>query len=278
MQIIPAEQAAADQPGSPARSFAAVAQAHCIIVVPCYNEAERLRGDEFLAFTRIDPRIHFLFVNDGSSDATLPMLQQLCDGNDPALRLLDKPKNGGKAEAVRDGFNAALRSNQPQLEYIGFWDADLATPLETIPHLLAKLRRDTHLHMVFGSRVRLLGRAIHRKLVRHYLGRLFATFASITLGLPIYDTQCGAKIFRVSPTLVEAMTGPFVSRWIFDVEIVARYLRLKGRRFCSETIFEYPLHAWHDVGGSKVRPSDFFLAIADLARIRRRYLVPPPPA
>lgn len=250
---------------------------HCIIVVPCYNEAERLRGAEFLAFTRTDPRVHFLFVNDGSRDNTLQMLRELCDGNAPALRYLNKPVNGGKAEAVRDGINAALHSGQPQLAYVGFWDADLATPLDAIPHLLAKLRRDAHLQMIFGSRVRLLGRAVHRNSMRHYLGRVFATFASLTLGLPIYDTQCGAKIFRVSPDLAEVMTGSFVSRWIFDVEIVARFLRLRGRQFCCDTIFEYPLHAWQDVGGSKVRPRDFFHAVGDLARIRRRYLTPTSP-
>lgn len=252
--------------------------AHCIIVVPCFNEAQRLRGEEFLAFTRTDPRVHFLFVDDGSRDNTLHMLQTLCEGNLPALRYLHKPVNGGKAEAVRDGINAALASGQSQLAYIGFWDADLATPLDAIPHLLAKLRHDAHLQMVFGSRVRLLGRAIHRKGTRHYLGRLFATFASLTLGMPIYDTQCGAKIFRVSPDLATAMTEPFVSRWIFDVEIIARFLRIRGRKFCCDTIFEYPLHAWQDVGGSKVRPRDFFTAIGDLARIHHRYLNPAPPA
>lgn len=245
---------------------------HCILVVPCYNEAARLRGEQFLAFAALDPSIHFLFVNDGSRDATLAMLESLCAGREPALSLLHKPDNGGKAEAVRDGMRASLALAQPGLEYVGFWDADLATPLDAIPHLLAKLRRDPHLQMIFGSRVRLLGRAIRRRSARHYLGRLFATCASITLGLPIYDTQCGAKIFRVSPALGEALAEPFVSRWIFDVEIIARFLRLKGRRFCCDTIYEYPLHAWQDIGGSKVRPVDFFRAIGDLARIRRRYL------
>ena len=245
---------------------------HCMIVVPCYNEADRLRGEQFLRFVDVDPRVHFLFVDDGSHDGTLAMLTALCAGHEPALAVLHKPVNSGKAEAVRDGMNAAVHAGAAVYEYVGFWDADLATPLDAIPHLLEKLRRDAHLQMVFGSRVRLLGRAIHRKTARHYLGRLFATCASLTLGLPIYDTQCGAKIFRVSPTFEAALAEPFVSNWIFDVEIVARFLRLKGREYCCETIFEYPLHAWRDVGGSKVRPGDFFRAIVDLGKIRRRYL------
>ena len=256
---------------SPSAAPSIAPQGSCLIVVPCYNEASRLPGERFLSFAAMDPAVHFLFVNDGSGDGTLPMLETLCRSSPVSLQVLNKPRNAGKAEAVRDGMNVGLNSPVPY-EFIGFWDADLATPLEAVSALLGKLRNDSHLQMIFGSRVRLLGRQIHRKSARHYLGRLFATSASMTLGLPIYDTQCGAKIFRVSPALRAAMADPFVSRWIFDVEIIARFLRLKGHDFCCNTIFEYPLHAWSDVGGSKVRSSDFVRAIGDLLRIRKRYL------
>lgn len=239
------------------------------LVVPCYNEAARLQGEAFLAFVDAQAGVHLLFVNDGSRDGTLAVLEHLCARRPDVLRVLDKSRNGGKAEAVRDGLNAAL-SGDTRYDQVGFWDADLATPLEAVPHLLAKLRENKRLEMVFGSRVRLLGRAIHRRPMRHYLGRCFATLASVTLGLPIYDTQCGAKIFRVSTTLGQVLAEPFVSRWIFDVEIIARFLRLKGRAFCCEAIYEFPLHVWSDVGGSKVKASDFFRAVGDLAKIRRR--------
>lgn len=238
-----------------------------LIVVPCYNEAARLHREAFLGFLEPHPRVSFLFVNDGSSDGTRAMLESLCATSLGRMRVLHKERNGGKAEAVRDGMNAAMGSGEG-LGMVGFWDADLATPLGAIPELLRQLEAVPRLEMVFGSRVRLLGREIHRRPRRHYLGRCFATLASLTLGLPIYDTQCGAKIFRVSAALREAMAEPFVSKWIFDVEIIARFLTLKGRQFCYEAIFEYPLHAWNDVGGSKVRSGDFFRAMGDLLRIR----------
>ena len=126
--------------------------------------------------------------------------------------------------------------------------------------------------MVFGARIRLLGRTIHRKAVRHYTGRLFATAASLTLSIPVYDTQCGAKIFRVTHGLEQVLAEPFSSRWIFDVEIVARFIQRRGHAFCVAGIYEYPLQTWEDVGGSKLRGSDFLKAGLDLMAIHRRYL------
>ena len=146
-------------------------------------------------------------MNDGSRDATLSILQALRSRFPDRIRVLDKQPNGGKAEAVRHGMLHAIDSGA--CEITGFWDADLATPLAQIPDLTEVLLRDAHLTMVFGARVRLLGRNIHRQPVRHYLGRCFATTAAVLLRLPIYDTQCGAKLFRATPELREVLAAPF---------------------------------------------------------------------
>jgi len=246
----------------------------CTIVVPCYNEAARLDTASFEEFVKSGRKIRFLFVNDGSSDDTVGVIERLRVGREDYVQLLDKRQNGGKAEAVRDGMLAALRSHETPSEYVGFWDADLATPLDAIPDLLQKLKMDLELQMVFGARVRLLGRQVHRQPARHYLGRIFATVVSLILSLPVYDTQCGAKIFRATPRLEEILSEKFISKWVFDVEIIARVIRANGFRVqdVEGQIYEYPLMKWEDVAGSKVKSTDFIRAFMDVLKIHQKYL------
>lgn len=246
----------------------------CTVVIPCYNEVHRLPVEAFERFLTHDEHrnIHLLFVNDGSKDRTLALLRDLCSYFPERTACLDQQPNRGKAEAVRNGILHVIAAGDS--EYTGFWDADLATPLEQIPDLLSSFAINPGLNMVFGARVKLLGRNIQRRLLRHYLGRCFATTVSLLLQLPIYDTQCGAKLFRITPELQRILAEPFHSRWIFDVEILARFLALhKGDRHpLRSEIYEYPLPVWTDVAGSKVGAFDFFRAFAELAAIYSRHL------
>ena len=251
-------------------------QPSCTIIVPCYNEGLRLKIGSFLEFALSHERVQFLFVNDGSSDNTLAVLNTLCSQYPERMKILDRQPNAGKAEAVRTGMLSAIRADDAA--YVGFWDADLATPLETIPEFVDLLENNAHLQMVFGARIRLLGRQVHRRAIRHYLGRCFASAVSIALRLPIYDTQCGAKLFRSTPELELVLRDPFLSRWIFDVEILARYIALHNGdlAYMCEAIYEQPLKQWEDVAGSKVHPSDFFKASFDIWRIYSKYIAPLP--
>lgn len=246
--------------------------AETIIVVPCFNEARRLPVQRFERFAETQPSIQFLMVNDGSTDETLETLEGMADRHDNRFSVIDVQPNQGKAEAVRQGMLTAFK-REPR--YMGFWDADLATPLDAITDFVALLDQRPELEMIFGSRVNLLGRSIQRSPVRHYLGRVFATSASVALGLAVYDTQCGAKLFRSSKGIQGLLAEPFITRWIFDVEIIARLVQARrGTELPQpeDVIYEFPLHNWQDVAGSKVKPSDFPKALFEIMRIYCRYL------
>jgi hypothetical protein len=158
--------------------------------------------------------------------------------------------------------------------FFGYWDADLATPLNVILEFRDVLECRPSLEAILGSRVRLLGREVRRSPGRHYLGRVFASASSLVLGLSVYDTQCGAKLFRSSPTTRSLFQTPFASSWIFDVEILARFMAARGRGFqprADRALFEFPLHRWRDVHGSKVKPIAFLRAPLELLAIYFRY-------
>jgi glycosyltransferase involved in cell wall biosynthesis len=240
-----------------------------VIVVPCYNESRRLPVADFQQF--LDrPGADLLFVDDGSTDSTVAVLRGICTGRDDRAALLECAKNGGKAEAVRLGMLAAIARGAA---FAGYWDADLATPLGDIAGFLGILEARPDIDMVFGSRVKLLGRRVERRASRHYLGRVFATAASTVLRLPVYDTQCGAKLFRVAPATAGLFDEPFCSRWVFDVELIARYIRTLGSADAAAArIYEFPLLVWRDITGSKVRPGDFLVAFGDMLRIYWKYM------
>ncbi len=239
-----------------------------LVVVPCFNEEHRLDVAAFRQFSLGGHDVEFLFVNDGSRDGTLRVLESLRDSDPKRFSLLNLERNSGKAEAVRRGIGAALDRSP---DFTGFWDADLATPLSELEGFLEVFGTRAEIEMVFGARVRLLGREISRHAARHYVGRFGATLISQTLGLAVYDTQCGAKLFRATETLRNVFGRAFLSRWIFDVEIIARFVELWGRDAAARAIYEFPVTKWRDVKGSKVKSRDFLRALRDLWKIRRAY-------
>ena len=240
-----------------------------VLVVPCYNEAARLDPAAFLHLVSTHPGVRLVMVDDGSVDGTWELLTSMREAAPGAVNAIRWSPNRGKAEAVRAGIAAAIAEN-PAI--VGFFDADLSTPLRAVDDFLVLLGTRPDVEFVLGSRVLLMGRDVKRKAVRHYLGRVFATAVSLALDLPVYDTQCGAKMLRVNPATATLFATPFRSRWIFDVELIARYLRLPvapGDVSRRDRLYELVLPAWHDKPGSKLRWYDFVQAMVDVAHIWR---------
>lgn len=236
------------------------------IVVPCFDEEQRLDID---AFSRSRDTMSFVFVDDGSTDRTLEMLDELRSCDPGRFDLVHLRRNRGKGEAVRQGMLRAIGTGTP---IVGYLDADLSTPLEEMERLIRIILSTSGVHGLFGSRVRLLGHQIERRPFRHFGGRVFAALTTAVLRLPLYDTQCGAKVFRNSATTLAAFEEPFASRWIFDVELIGRLAQAlhQAGQDPWQALREAPLEHWSDVSGSKLGVLDGFRAFADLLRIRRR--------
>ncbi|MBA3664191.1 MAG: glycosyltransferase family 2 protein [Bacteroidetes bacterium] len=236
------------------------------IVIPCYNESKRLDFDAFDAFITSESTIDLLFSNDGSTDNTRQLIENFVMKYNGRVKLFNMPQNAGKAEAVRCGVLEAGKDKS--YEFIGFWDADLATPLNEVPIFLNQVK-DHSKKIAIGSRMKRLGAIVERKASRHLLGRVFSTFSSIILKLPVYDTQCGAKIF--SSELLFLFEEKFITSWLFDVELIARYRNKFGIKGALSDIVEVPINTWLEKGGSKLKLSDMIKVPLELLSIHKKY-------
>ena len=229
------------------------------LIIPCKDEAKRLETTVFLDAVREIPELSLLFVNDGSTDATGEILAYLVHAS-PAIAALHLPKNGGKAEAVRAGVSHLLAQDRTGL--IGFWDADLATPLEDVRRFVAVFERDPSAEMVIGSRWPHLGASVERSGLRDLTGKLMKFLIRRVLSAPVYDTQCGAKVMT-RELAEEVFARKFLSPWLFDVELFRRM----GKRRILKGVKELPLDSWRDVEGSKMTMGGALRSLVDLARI-----------
>jgi glycosyltransferase involved in cell wall biosynthesis len=239
------------------------------IIIPCYNEATRLPVEVFLTYVRQTESVsvHFCFVDDGSTDRTRTLLESIQAQHPDRIEALILPKNEGKAGAVRAGM---LHCANSEFDYLGFLDADLATPLDAIADLTAVLDANPALDLVMGSRIKFLGVDIRRDPFRHYVGRVIATVISNILKLPVYDSQCGAKLFRRS-VVSKLFQEPFISPWLFDVELLARLIKVHGRAKVLAHVAEHPLRQWIEQSDSRISSSYVFRMWYELYRIQRKY-------
>lgn len=233
------------------------------IIVPCYKEAARLQPDVFIRFLQQQPDADLLMVDDGSPDNTAQVLATLAASMPGRIHVLSLKQNSGKAEAVRQGLVHAL--NMLHYTYAGYLDADLSTSPEEFIRLKDILVNES-LDYVLGSRIKTLQSSIQRSQFRHVTGRIIATLIDSRYRMGIYDTQCGAKCFRID--LLQQIVGqPFVTKWFFDVELLLRIRYLQTAYHGSEI----PLRRWHDPGGSRLSIWKSPEVIADLWRLFNHY-------
>jgi dolichyl-phosphate beta-glucosyltransferase len=237
------------------------------IVLPAYNEVERIGAalDELFDYlgaaspTEVPDSIDILVVDDGSTDGTAalvagrPEAASSAGGPGRSLRVMSVP-HGGKGAAVRAGMLAAVA------DLIVFADADMATPPDQLPLLLAAL--ESH-DVALGSRIQPDGSdmRVTQPGLRRVLGKAFHLLASIWVSGPVQDTQCGFKGFtRAAAHDLFALQQ--ITSIVFDVEVI--YLaRRRGYRLAIVPI------RWFDKRGSRMapRPSLAVRVAWDLLRI-----------
>ena len=241
------------------------------IVLPAYNEETRLGPavDELFAYLCAAPAgalpetVGVLVVDDGSTDGTAALVRARSefaeDGRPgrrdcPTLALLSVP-HGGKGSAVRAGMLAA------EGELLVFADADMATPPDQLPRLLAALET---VDVALGSRIQPDGSDMRasQPRFRRLVGRLFRLAAQVWVTGPVRDTQCGFKGFR-GPVARDLFGRLRITSIVFDVDLI--YLaRRRGYRIASVPV------VWADRMGSRMhaRPRLALRVAWDLVRIR----------
>jgi dolichyl-phosphate beta-glucosyltransferase len=232
-----------------------------ILIIPCYNEAKRLKLQNWVSLS--SDTLKIVFANDGSNDETASLIKNEVVNNQNIF-LYDHGENIGKGPVIRKAYEYIIDQSIFQREdIVGYFDADFSTPSCEIINLLSYFEKNTNLDALFGSRIKRLGADIVRYESRHLFGRLFSFVVQLIFGLDAHDTQCGAKLFRYESARL-AFADDFVSRWIFDIEII---LRLQ-----SNNIEEFPLKKWHHAPGSKFNiAKSIFSVLKDLWIIKTKY-------
>lgn len=241
-----------------------IIEKRCVgVVIPCYNEEERLLSKEFIDFVDKHSGYHLCFVNDGSKDKTLEVLNNLRKGRENFITVYDCEKNGGKAEAVRLGMLHMAKHDD--LDFIGFLDADLSTDLSDFDDLV-KTIETSEFKIVSGSRISRMGANITKESARKIISLTINFIIRKILGMNFKDTQCGAKIF--SKDVIETSFGDkFVTKWIFDVEIFKRITAMYGIEKAKSFICEQPLKRWIHADGSKLSMKDSVKIVMQLGQI-----------
>lgn len=157
------------------------------LIIPCYNEEANIQKgvlDKIGNFTRHDNRFNeVIIIDDGSADSTKERIQSQYLPEFPKMRLIENT-HGGKAAAIQTGIRAAKG------EYVIFSDIDLATPIEEVDRLIAKIEQ---YDIVVGSRT---SQRVGAPFTRKLMAWGFMTIRNLFIGLPIQDTQCGFKLFN----------------------------------------------------------------------------------
>lgn len=222
-----------------------------LLLIPAYNEGRRLRVflQDIITKNSSDlSNLDIIVLDDGSNDSEYRKMEDAVFELKEVFNLAGAKitycrydKNSGKGSVLR----RAIFEKRHTYKYLGFLDADGSTKLSDWLRLISCLEQNPDLHAAFGSRIKALGYNVKRKFKRFLSGRIFATLLSEIFKIPVYDSQCGAKVFRSHALSDDALKFADDDRWLFDTQLLVYFYSTKLN------MIEVPVN-WEDCPGSKV--------------------------
>jgi glycosyltransferase involved in cell wall biosynthesis len=240
---------------------------NCTLVVPVFNESNRWSTEYWEEIVRL-PISRIIFVNDGSTDNSLSLINQI---SSEKCELINLTRNAGKAEALRIGFQHALATSIGD-SAVGFIDSDGAFEISDLIRIIELVKNAYTLqtfNAVWGSRVTLLGTQIQRSAIRHYIGRIITTILSSGTNIFPYDSQCGLKFYIMNQSDQKILSKEFKTRWFYDLEIWLRLRNNATKNGCDYLVQEVPVNYWKDVKGSKIKGVEMIRVASDVLTIRK---------
>ncbi|KAK6456486.1 nucleotide-diphospho-sugar transferase [Scheffersomyces xylosifermentans] len=241
------------------------------IVIPCYNETQRLGVMLDEAFEYLEAKYpnkyEILIVDDGSSDGTDKYAIKKANEfklKPHVLRVIQLTQNRGKGGAVTHG----LLHSRGRLML--FADADGATKFADIDNLIAFLDGldKNEPGLAIGSRAHMVNTdaVVKRSFIRNFLMYGLHTLVYIFGIRDVKDTQCGFKMFNYN-AVKNIFPHMHTERWIFDVEVL-----LLGE-IQNMKLKELPVN-WQEIDGSKVDLAHDSIEMAiDLVVTRIAYIL-----
>lgn len=227
------------------------------IVIPCFNEENRLDISEIKQLFTQKNIANLIFVDDGSTDQTYRILSEIKNDYEDRVLIIYNKENKGKAEAVRQGMLYGLEKTNSKI--LGFLDADFFIPSEEVFRLISLFEKNTL--FLFGSKYQSKYLTKKRKLYRRFFGEFFSKLVTLMIGIKVYDSQCGIKLFKRSIVTL-LFKKPFITNWTFDVEL---FFRFKEKN--NQNLKEIPLKKFNEAKESKMKISDFLIVPYELLKI-----------
>ncbi len=228
------------------------------VIIPAYNAGAFIEDTLRRLAALLGESRELIVVDDGSGDDTFDVMRRF-EGRIPNYSCIRLPRNRGKGFALREGMKRARGT------YVAFTDADLPYGLSIFDEMLAVMKKDSALFLLYGSRSHQNSKEEKGYGTLRRFGRNFFSNVIRYLAVPdVPDTQCGIKM--LTRELAEcASVSAIINRFAFDIELFM-IAKAHGWQYRA-----FPVTLTHRKESSVRLVRDTLVMLLDLLRIISRY-------